>query len=135
MPEEGEEMSGFKQIISIIIIVIIIIILDFILEGYTKHAVNTMTDTLKEIDELIAKEDNKSKDKSKELVKKWDDLQQLLTCYIEHDEIEKVGDKVALLEKQVKIENYTDARQSITETEFLLKHIEDKQSFSIENFF
>ena len=128
-------MSGFKQIITIIVIIIIIITLDFILEKYTKNAVNTMSEILKEIDELVAKEDVEANDKSKQLLDKWDKFQKLLSCYIEHDEIEKVGDKINLLEKQVRIENYTDARHSITETEFLLKHIEDKQTFTIENFF
>ena len=128
-------MSSFKQIIAIGIIVIIIIITDIILANYTKTNVNDMKEKLKNIDLSLENEDKQAEKEAKELLEKWNKSEKIFNCYIEHSEIEKISDKVNLIEKQIKIESFQDARQAITETQYLLKHIEDKQKFLVENLF
>ena len=128
-------MSGYKQIITIIVVISIIIISDFILENYTKKSVDNMIKKLNEIDVAVENEDKIANEKSKELLDEWNEKEKFFNCYIEHNEIEKISDKMNLIKKQVKIESFQDARQSITETEYMLKHIKSKQEINIENLF
>lgn len=73
--------------------------------------------------------------KAKDLLKDWEEKEVILSYYLEHDEIEKIGNDISLIEKQIEIEDIDDARQTITEVKFLFNHIENKQLLNIENFF
>lgn len=123
-----------KQILIIIIIVILVIISDIIIENFTKKICNSMNEKLDEIDELLAN-DEFPKDKIEELVNEWKNKEKIISCYLEHEEIDKIGVKISLLESQVELENTDDARQSIAEMQFLFGHIANRQSLNFENFF
>ena len=112
-------MKEYKQLITSIIIIIIVIIFDIIFEKITNNDLNDINLKLISLDEMINtidenEEGNYDKenseedieDYSKDIVKKWETYQKVLAFYIEHDEIEKIGDKLNILEKQVKIEEY-----------------------------
>ena len=58
-----------------------------------------------------------------------------MNYYLEHDELEKVGRQVKILESQIEIENDLDIKQNIAEINFLLKHIEEKPKITIDNIF
>ena len=73
--------------------------------------------------------------KARDLLKDWEEKEVILSYYLEHDEIEKIGNDISLIEKQIEIEDIDDARQTITEVKFLFNHIENKQLLNIENFF
>ena len=73
--------------------------------------------------------------KARDLLKDWEEKEVILSYYLEHDEIEKIGNDINLIEKQIEIEDIDDARQTITEVKFLFNHIENKQLLNIENFF
>ena len=74
-------------------------------------------------------------EKARDLLKDWEEKEEILSYYLEHDEIEKIGNDISLIEKQSEIEDIDDARQTITEVKFLFNHIENKQILNIENFF
>lgn len=74
-------------------------------------------------------------EKARDLLKDWEEKEVILSYYLEHDEIEKIGNDISLIEKQIEIEDIDDARQTITEVKFLFNHIENKQILNIENFF
>lgn len=107
-------MKRYKQLIFALVIVIIIVILDIILENNSNSKLKNIDIKLAKLDEMIQKvaqndeEDvklgNDVKDYSKQIVNDWKSNQKFLACYIEHDEIEKVGDKIELINKQIKIE-------------------------------
>lgn len=137
-----------KKIIGIFVIVICVFALDYIAENHTNKTVEEMTDMLFELDDEIGdykKEDSMNfngDEKAKKLIKMsnkilktWREKDRLLSFYIEHDEIEKVSDKINTFNRQIEIYDYSEASVSIIETEFLLKHITEKQSFCLENLF
>lgn len=136
-----------KKILIIIIVIFFVISLDFMTENYTNKVVNEVNQELeivnKKIEEgyvdnefVLGKNIEKDIRKiSKKVLEKWRKQDNILSFYIEHDEIEKVSDKINLLNKQIEISNYTDAISSINETEFLLKHITEKQSLTWKNIF
>ena len=73
--------------------------------------------------------------KARDLLKDWEEKEEILSYYLEHDEIEKIGNDISLIEKQIEIEDIDDARQTIKEVIFLFNHIENKELLNIENFF
>lgn len=132
--KKENKVINYKPILLAAIIVIFVIILDFITVNNTKKIIGNMNENLDEIDNLLS--DNKSAvDSANDLLEKWEKSYKLMSYYLEHDEIEKIGNNINLIQKQIEIEDYDDARQSITETKFLFDHLEEKQILNIENFF
>ncbi len=127
-------MNKIKPLLISILIIIFVIILDFITVNNTKNTVKYLNEKLEDIDYLLSQGEIPI-DKSDELVEEWEKSSVLLSYYLEHDEIEKIGGNILLIQKQIEIEDTDDARQSITETKFLFEHIEEKQILNIENFF
>lgn len=127
-------MTSLKKVIAIIIIIIIVIISDIILANNTKKYVNNMMSLLNDIDSSLENETINKKNIEK-IENKWKNIEKLMSCYIDHDEIEKISKEIVMLKRQVEIDEYDDAKQSVTELEFLFNHIENKQSLNIENFF
>ena len=131
----------------IIVVIFLVIFLDFITEYYTNKVVEEVNQVLENIDtelekryvnnEIVLKEEEEKniREMSKKILKKWRTKENNLSFYIEHDEIEKVSDKINLLNKQIEIDNYIDAISSINEAKFLLKHITEKQSLTWKNIF
>ena len=127
-------MSNIKQIIAIIVIISIIIIVDIIIGNNTKSVVSQMNDALENIDNMIVNNEE-TQEVASDLVIEWEEKEKMLSYYMEHDELEKIGSNILLIQKQIEIEALDDARQSISETQFLFESISEKQSFNLENFF
>lgn len=136
-----------KKIWVVFVVIVLVIFLDFITENYTNKVVKEMMQKLKDINKKIENEyvDNEFilddseeeniEEMAKNILETWRKQDNILSFYIEHDEIEKVADKINLLNKQVEISNYNDAVSSIVEVEFLLTHITEKQSLTWKNIF
>ena len=127
-------MKKIRPIFLILIIIILVIFLDFITVNNTKNTVDFFNSELDNIDNILLK-GKMPIDKINELVDEREKRSRLMAYYLEHDEIEKIGNNISLIQKQIEIEDVDDARQSIAETKFLFKHIEEKQILNIENFF
>ena len=54
---------------------------------------------------------------------------------MEHNELEKVTLNLKILEKQIEIKNYLDSYQTISEINYLLDHLKEKQRTNIQNVF
>ena len=137
-----------KKIIGIVVIIICVLALDYIAENHTNKTISEITDMLiklneeigdyKKDDDMKLDDDKKAKKlikMSNEILKTWREKDKVLSFYIEHDEIEKVSDKMNSFNKQIKTQNYNDAVVAIVETEFLLGHITEKQSLKLKNIF
>ena len=128
-------MKMFEQITIVIIIVILIIFLEVVTSKNTAYSISKMLDEINSISNLLEKDMNKAKEKSKNIFEKWEELENKMNYYLEHDELEKVGRQVKILESQIEIENDFDIKQNIAEIKFLLKHIEEKPKITIDNIF
>lgn len=136
-----------RKVFGIIAIIIFVVILDFMTERYTNNTVDEITEKLKILNEKVDKYidnskfymDNKNSEEiikiSNELLENWREKDNVLSFYIEHDELEKVSNKINSFNKQVETSNYNDAIVSLIETEFLLNHITQKQNLSLKNIF
>ena len=136
-----------KKIWIVVIVIFFVVFLDFITENYTNKVVKQISKNLKEINKEIEEdfkdgnflineeEKQKIKKDGNELLKLWRKQDKILSFYIEHDEIEKVSDKINLLNKQLELYNYLDGMDTIVEVEFLLIHLSEKQTLNLKNIF
>ena len=131
----------YKQIIMCISIIIFIVGLDYYTQNYTKESVKEITDSLYSLKEET--ENNSNYNNAKEEITKktndiksnWDNRYELLSYYIEHNELEKVKTEFASLESDINTEEYSQACSDINRAIYILEHIKQKTSLEIKNIF
>ena len=130
----------WKETIICSIIVILIIIGNKITQDYTVNSVEDLSNKLIELKlELSNEEDNISKnhikEKIKEIEENWESRHDKLAYFMEHDELEKVETNITALKSFIETNEYTEAVSELDKSVFVLKHIEEKYDFSLENIF
>ena len=78
---------------------------------------------------------NKMKKFSENAKEEWKKREKILSCFIEHDEIEKINVKLDVLYTQVKDKNWVDSKSTVSEIKRLIKYLDGKYEFSIQNIF
>ena len=127
-----------KEMIICIVVIAFIVIGNMITQNHTKQCVQQLNQELSNLrSEIIVseKKHEELKDKSKEIRELWNDMQETLSFYVEHDELEKVETQLALLIGEMETKLYDDAIPEIEKCQFILEHIEDKTSLTIKNIF
>lgn len=130
-----------KELYICIIVIVLIIVGDIITQNHTKQCVEQLNQELSNFkNEIIVSEKSEKmqkelKIKSKEIRTLWNDMQETLSFYVEHDELEKVETQLALLIGEMETKLYDDAVPEIEKCEFILEHIVDKTSLTIKNIF
>ena len=126
----------YKEIIITILIVVLILGLDIITSRYT---VNAIVELSKNLDELKTDLDTKSEDnieeKTNNIFTKWREYYDVLEYYIEHDELEKVETQLTMLRSDQNEKQYEECKKEIDTTKFILKHIENKEKFTLQSVF
>lgn len=137
-----------KELIISIVIFILIVIGNIITQSYTKESVSDLSNNLENLKENISSKieekenDKNSFDDNKELLdkidnitKNWESRHNKLAYYIEHNELEKVEDNLTGLNSLVETKEYNEAVKELDKSIFILKHIEEKYKFNLENIF
>lgn len=131
-----------KEIVIVVIIVILIFATHILTQNYTKQSVFTINEKLKEIRVLAEQINALEQADNSELLNKvtnlraeWENINNYMSLYIEHNELEKVNSHLVLMQSNFEMEEHT---QGITELEnciYILQHIEEKQALKIINLF
>ena len=134
------KFDRYKTLIFAISILIIIIILDIIFENYSKNAIEKINSNIDKISKAFEIEgENYDKEKLEKFSEKardeWRKREDILSCFIEHDEVEKINTKLDVLYTQVKNEVWMDAKSTVSEVKRLVKYLEGKYELSIQNIF
>lgn len=134
------KFDRYKTLIFAISILIIIIILDIIFENYSKNAIEKINSNIDKIGKAFEIEgENYDKEKLEKFSEKardeWRKREDILSCFIEHDEVEKINTKLDVLYTQVKNEVWMDAKSTVSEVKRLVKYLEGKYELSIQNIF
>ena len=132
-----------KELIICIIIFILIIVTNIITQNYTKECVNIMNqelDILKETSLAAEKKEseNLSNDvntKIRDIESTWNECQEKLAYYIEHDELEKVETQIFTMKGFGEIGRYDEILPELEKCVFILEHIQDKTSLNVKNIF
>lgn len=111
--------------------------ISFCLSSYavTKKCVNSMTEDLTQLSQLILNGDNKSMLKAKQCKEKWNKMQCILNIFLDHLALETVSLEIPSIEKYI-IEGYSLSAYSSTLNAInSLEQIMNEQQLSIGNVF
>lgn len=124
-----------KEIIISAIIVVVIIVGDILTGNFIDNKLDHIVGLLDEITPLLENEDyDGAEEKIRGINEYFDESEAMLSCYIEHDELEKVKTDIVNLNAYIKLEDdeaYTKAK----EMSFIIKHIEEKDDLKVKNIF
>ena len=129
-----------KEILISSVIIIMIVMGNIITQNYTAKSVKVLTDDLKELKGDLSKNENEiDADKATYIVNKaytdWSSVHDKMAYYIEHDELEKVETNITAMKSFVESGEYAESISELDKTIFVLKHIEDKYAFNLQNIF
>ena len=132
-----------KETIICIVVVIVIVVGNVITQKYTRKSVETLSNELCELKTDLNNKMDKNEEKSNEELEKkvkqinddWELRHDNLAYYIEHNELEKVENNLTGLESLVSTEEYSQAIEELDKCVFILRHIQEKYAFSLENIF
>ena len=83
----------------------------------------------------VNKEQEESTKKMEEIESLWEEKDETMSYYIEHNEIEKVKTELTKLKANIETKDYQTAVESLDNCAFILKHIKDKSALKIVNIF
>lgn len=132
-----------KELIICIFTIIIIIIANVITQNYTKKSVAKMEERLDLVSKIVLDEVNNNGTVNENNIKKeidslentWNELQEKLAYYIEHDELEKVETQIYAIKGFYEIDKYDEILPEAEKCSFILKHIAEKTKLSVKNIF
>lgn len=130
----------WKEVIICGVIIITIFIGNQITQNYSVETIEELTKQLEELKkEMYQKQENvdseKNNEKMDDIFKQWNERHDKLAYYIEHDELEKVETNLTSLKSYIKSNEYAEAVSELDKSVFVLKHIEDKYVFNLQNVF
>lgn len=125
-----------KEAVICIVIVIGIFGLEIFTQKFTSKTVSEITEMFSKVEESVVKRDSvKIKDEIEAIGYKWEEKQKKLAFYIEHDELEKVHTAIVIMKSYAETEDYSSAIAALDEGKFVLEHIQEKNSFNLQNIF
>ena len=137
----------YKQVVIIFVVIVAIIVANIITQNNTNSAVEAMSKNLSELREKIYKlneseesldankEQEESTKKMEDIENLWEEKDETMSYYIEHNELEKVKTELTKLKANIETKDYQTAVESLDNCAFILKHIKDKSALKIVNIF
>lgn len=128
-----------KELIICILIIAIIIITNVITQNFTKECVSQMNERLDILKEASL-EEAEIKEESivaeiQNIENKWNEFQEKLAFYIEHDELEKVETQIFAIKGFAEMKKYDEIVPELEKCTFILEHIQDKTKLNVKNVF
>ena len=125
-----------KETVICIVIIIGIFGLEIYTQNFTEKSVNEVTEIFDKIEDNISKRDiEQTNNEIKNIETKWEEQQKKLAYYIEHDELEKVHTAIVTMKSYVQTEDFSSAMAELAEGRFVIEHIQEKNSFNLQNIF
>lgn len=126
----------YKELTISIIIVALIFGLNYVTQKNTDMTVQTVTEKLTIVrNSALEEEPNKDRVTSdiNMAYDKWEELDDILSYYIEHDELEKVKSALTSAKSYIEVEEYKESIEAIDNCIYILDHIHEKEMFSLDN--
>lgn len=122
-----------KEIIICLCIIIAIIIGDMALQKYTNDTLKSINEKLTYMKHELEQSDNASLLKMDEVNTEWDKKFNILTCYLEHNELEKVKTQLVSISAGIRVNDKEYVYEEIEKAIYMLEHLKDKQMLKIDN--
>ena len=125
-----------KELIICIVIVVTIVALDITTQNFTEKTVGEISDNLKSLKLTILNGNSEEMKKEADNIHKdWEEKNEKLAFFIEHDELEKVSNAIIEMKSHIETETFSDAIAELQEGIFVLKHIEERNALDMKNIF
>lgn len=125
-----------REALITVLIVIVILIGEWVTQKYTKKTLSNVQTELIELKEEILKADTDVSNliqKSEEINENWENKNQVLSFYLEHDELEKVNTQIILIKGYLESDTPQDSIPDLEEGVYILEHIKVKEAFTLKN--
>lgn len=124
-----------KELIISIIIIFVIVIGDKLMDKYTDESFDVISEKLSVLKENMDSTNDEKKRMMSEINKEWDKRFDILTCFLEHDELEKI--KTGLVNTSSGLEVYDDkyVYEELNKTIYIINHIKNKEACRVDNIF
>ncbi len=127
-----------REAVITILIILVIIIGEYLTQRYSEETLGGVQDSLGELKEQILSSEievSELIDKTNQIYNKWEEDNELLSYYLEHDELEKVNTQIVLVRGFLESDTPEDSIPEIEEGIYILEHIKEKEKLSIKNVF
>ncbi len=126
-----------KELIISVIVILFIIMMNFIENNKTRTSFEELTSRLDVLrSEIIDKKEDKDlKGEAEGIIADWKKKNEVLSFYIEHNELEKLQMYLWEISSNVETKEYNMAVQGIDTCRYLISHIKEKYELSLKNVF
>ncbi len=124
-----------KEIVITVIILVAIIGLNAFVGKYVDDKLNYVLSELNDLRPLIEEEKyEEANQKIDEIDEYWKKSEDIVSFFVEHDELEKVMTEYTSLKTYCKLEQ-EEAFEALDKMAFIIKHIEEKDDLKLKNIF
>lgn len=124
-----------KEIVITVIILVAIIGLNAFVGKYVDDKLNYVLSELNDLRQLIEEEKyEEANQKIDEIDEYWEKSEDIVSFFVEHDELEKVMTEYTSLKTYCKLEQ-EEAFEALDKMAFIIKHIEEKDDLKLKNIF
>ena len=124
-----------KEIVITVIILVAIIGLNAFVGKYVDDKLNYVLSELNDLRPLVEEEKyEEANQKINEIDEYWKKSEDIVSFFVEHDELEKVMTEYTSLKTYCKLEQ-EEAFEAIDKMAFIIKHIEEKDDLKLKNIF
>lgn len=122
-----------KELVISIVVLLIIIVANVCVSHFIDGKLNYMIDELEKLEICLSDGRNEdAENKISEIDHYFNESEDVLSCYIEHDELEKVKTEFTSLKAYVRFEK-DDAFEALDKIRFIIRHIEEKDDLRMKN--
>lgn len=124
-----------KEIVITVIILVAIIGLNAFVGKYVDDKLNYVLSELNDLCPLVEEEKyEEANQKINEIDEYWKKSEDIVSFFVEHDELEKVMTEYTSLKTYCKLEQ-EEAFEALDKMAFIIKHIEEKDDLKLKNIF
>lgn len=129
-------MRFMREFIIIVAILIIVFTIDHMTGKNLSDSVAWMRDGIISIENKL-KENNEEGAQNEffALKEKWEEECEKLSLFVEHNELEKVGNDIVIIESNFSQNESDELFENIADLKYMLSHIEEKNQLKLKNIF
>ena len=131
-------INMFKELIVSIVVLISIFGLNYITQKNTRNTIEIVSNNLEIVrNDVLEEEPNKEQvtKHANNAYEKWEELDDILAYYIEHNELEKIKTALTSIKSYTEAEEYGESLEQIDKCLYLLEHIYQREEVTLDNIF
>lgn len=133
---QGENMRFLREYLIIIVILSFVFLMEYLTSKSLGEATQWMKNGVISIENKIKEnQESEAQEEFYDLQGKWKEKTEKLALFVEHNELEKVTNDIALIEINFETDETEDILENIADLKFMLEHIEEKNQLKWKNIF